>query len=250
MDYDSNLVRFFILAPIFPDLVILYALFRKNLQRELFWFLAYLCSFVMLEPVLFTIYQLHKPYLYFYASWLFEGIALVLAFMVILEVFRNVLVGYRALRRLAVTFLAVTGFSIIALAIYVGGFGAPGSHPQVAFMLVMERSVRIIQVGLIVALFGFVSFVGLNWKNHVFGIALGYGLYAACSLAISAYAAEVGAAVGYKVFLLDQCAYLCMIAIWMTYILQPEPAKRVLFPASARQDLQKWNEALAGYVGK
>jgi hypothetical protein len=250
MDYNSNLVRVLILAPIAPILLILFFLFRNRLQRGLRWFVAYLSCFVIFQISDFVIYEIHKPRIYFYASWAFNGVLLALAFMVIVEILRNVLLGYEALQRIATVFFTIAGVIVIAIAIYVGQFGAPGSHPMVASMLVIERSVRIIQIGLIVAMFAFVAFVGLNWRNHVFGIALGYGLYASAALPLNAYAAYIGSDVGFKIFILEQGIFLCIIAIWMTYILQPQLAKSVLLPPSAHEDLQKWNEELAGFTRK
>jgi hypothetical protein len=250
MDYDSNLIRFFILAPIPPHLILLFALFRKELHQPLRWFSLYLIVPVITAPILFVIYQAQYKWTYYYVSWLLNGISLMLAFMVILEIFHNVLSDYKAIQRLAVGFVAAVGLGLLVVAVFVGKSGAPGSDPLVASLLVIERSIRIVQVGLIVSLFAFVSMMGLNWKNYLFGIALGYGLYAAASLSITAYVAQVGAKVAYKSLIIDEFAYLCMLAVWMTYVLQTEPAKRVLFPASARQDLERWNRALAEVVSR
>jgi hypothetical protein len=250
MKYDSDLVRFLILAPILPHLAILFVLFRKQLHKEVRWFVLYLATTVAYLPVLFVVYQLRDARSYFYLSWLFNSIGLVLAFMVILDVARNVLSGYAAIQRLALGFVATVGVALLSLATYVGTLGAPDQDPIMAFLLIFERSIRIVQIGLIVSLFAFVALLGLNWKNYVFGIALGYGLYASASLSLIAYVAQVGPKVAYISIIIDQFAYLSMLAIWMTYVLQTEPAKRVLFPASARQDLERWNRALAEVVSR
>lgn len=250
MKYDSNLIRFLILAPILPCSAILFALFQRKLHTRLWWFICYLSITLVTIPMGFIIYQSGDRIAYFFSAWFTNVVLITLAFMVILEVFRNVLWDFHAIRRVAVGFIAIVGLLLVCLAVYTGKFGATGSDPMVASLLVMERSIRIVQLGLVIAIFGFVSFFGLNWKNYVFGIALGYGLYAAVSLSIDVYVGHFGAGVAYAVTLIDQFSYLCMLSIWTIYLFQPEPAKRVLFPASARQDLERWNRALAEVVSR
>jgi hypothetical protein len=250
MSWNSDLIRFLILAPILPVSVILFLLFRKRLHVHLWWFLSYLLVTIVTIPVGFVIYQSGDKVAYFLESWFGGVILITLAFMVILEVFRNVLADFKALQRLAAGFVILVGLGLFILAVYVGQFGAEGSDPMVASLLVMERSIRIVQLGLVIAIFGFVALFGLNWKNHIFGIALGYGLYAAVSMSLDAYVGHFGATVAYKAMLIEQFAYLSMLFIWVGYIVQPQPAKQTLFPASAHEDLQKWNEALAGFMRK
>lgn len=249
MHYHSNLMRFIILAPILPDLVILFLLFRRKLAKELFWFASYLFFCVLFLPVLFAVYETGDPDRYFYASWLYNGLTLILAFMVILEVYRNVLLGYPAIQRLTVVFVVTIGLLLVGVGIYVGKLGSPNSIATVEIMLVIERSVRIIQIGLIVSLFAFVSLMGLNWKNYIFGIALGCGLYAAANMAVTAVAVEV-LRTAYVMVVVDQFAYLGMLAIWVIYVRQPEPARQILFPPSARQDLERWNNALTDVLAR
>lgn len=245
MFYNNNLIRFIILAPILPDLIILVFLFRKKLAGRLVWFVSYLSFCVVFLPVLFALYQVGTKQDYFFYSWVYNEVTLALAFMVILEVYRNVLTGYAAVQRLSIGFVIAVSAALLAISTYVGSLGAPELDSVTRFLLVFERSIRIVQVGLIASLFAFVRLLGLNWKSYIFGIALGYGLYAAVALALTTYITLVGLEPSYMTTILEQAAYLCMLAIWMVYVLQPEPAKRIIFPPSARQDLERWNNALS-----
>src|SRR4051812_11097117 len=149
MYHNNNLIRFIILAPILPDLVILFLLFRRKLAKDVFWFVTYLSFCVVFLPVLFVIFELGDMWRYFDASWLYNAVALVLAFMVILEVYRNVLSGYAAIQRLAIFFIAAVGLTLLSVAVFVGTLGAPNADPAAALLLVIDRSVRIIRIGLI-----------------------------------------------------------------------------------------------------
>ena len=57
------------------------------------------------------------------------------------------------------------------------------------------RSLRVIQVGLLLLLFSLASSLGLTWRSYAFGIAFGYGTYAIVDLVLSAIRVEYGDAV-------------------------------------------------------
>jgi hypothetical protein len=244
MDYDSDLVRFFILAPILPAAATLYVLFRKNLQKDSPWFIAYMVVVVLSAPVLFLVYQHGSQWNYFYTSTGYDVISIFIAFMVIFDVFRNAIAEYDAIRRTGTIFIAIVGIALLALALG-AGFLPTNAYPEIKSILTMERSVRIVQVGLILAIFGFSSFLGLSWRHHVFGIALGFGLYAAANLAAVAFVSEKGSTFAYKTYLIDQSAFTCVVLLWTIYAFQAHQRRLANIPDSSRRDLQRWNDALS-----
>lgn len=244
MDYDSDLVRFFILAPILPGAATLYVLFRKNLQRDTPCFIAYMLVVVFSAPILFAVYQQRNEWRYFYTATGYDILCIFVAFTVIFDVFRNAIIEYEAIRRAGTVFIAIVGVALLALALGVG-FLPTHAYPEIRSILTMERSVRIVQVGLIVAIFSFSSFLGLSWRHHVFGIALGFGLHAATNLAALAFVSDRGSQVAYKTFLIDQAAFTCVVVIWSIYAFQARQRRMANIPESSRRDLERWNDALS-----
>lgn len=245
MDYDSNLVRFLILAPILPGAITLFVLFRRKVQKDIRWFVAYLLLVVSGGLILFLIYQSHKEWNFFYAGQVYDGIAAVIGFLVIHDIFRNAIGEYEAIRRTGTLFLAIVGLALFVVALFVGFYAPTNAYPEVKAILTTERSVRVIQVGLIVAIFALSSFLGLSWRHHVFGIALGFGLYAALNLSTIALVAHSGSRVAFKVWIIDQSAFDCTVVLWMMYALQSQDRPLANIPPSSRQDLEHWNQSLS-----
>jgi hypothetical protein len=255
MNYDSNLYRCFLLAPIVPSLWMLLVLLRRKLFSEVPWFCLYLSYLTLGSVLLFLIYQSggHDPSLaqkwtYFYSAWIFEGGIEVISFMAILDCIRSLLKNLSNLRRGAVLVLLFVTIGLALFCVFCTSLGLEETEPMMRLILSLVRSVRILQVGLIVTLFALSSYFGLSWKNHFFGIALGFGLYASANLACIAYVAEFGAEMAWKTMIIDQVAFFCTLMIWLGYIRSAEPW--VSFSIHENHELERWDAALARVLGR
>jgi hypothetical protein len=105
--------------------------------------------------------------------------------------------------------------------------------------------VCIIQLGLLVVLFGASRFLGFSWRNLSFGIALGLGLFAAVELAVTAVRAAYGPAtmiVFFNYFTMG--TYHVCVMIWLFYAWAPE-RYMTFSPLAVRENtLEGWNLAL------
>jgi hypothetical protein len=194
------------------------------------------------------LYELEKyPHTkFFIASWVVEGIAMVLATIFILEAMHAVLAGYEAIQRLGRNLLIVTGLALIAFTLFTANSGADNSIPIEKLTLVTDRSIKIVQIGIIVVFFVFSRYLALSWRHYLFGIVFPYGLYAGLNLAVATFAAQKGDTYGYRLMLIDSIAYICLHLLWLKYLLQPEPKGPSELPPSASADLERWDEALSG----
>jgi len=119
---------------------------------------------------------------YFYTYWICEAMGIVLGLAVVREVFTNLFSPHRALRNLATMIfrVAVLGLVILACgAIYVQSGNSTGITNAV---LLAAEATRIVEVGLIMFLFLSSGVFGLHWRQSVFGIALGLGMFTAVEL--------------------------------------------------------------------
>ncbi len=250
MKYDSNLVRFIILAPILPEYFVAFLVFRRHLQRDVPWFTIYLLLEATSSVVMFALYENGDQVLYFVTSWLVGFSVYAVAFLVMTEVFRNLLSGYSAIRNIGLKLLFGAGVVLLVAALFVGPLGTEHTNSVMKMLLLLKRGIMLIQLGMVVVMFAFSHYLGLGWRNHQFGIVLGYGLFAAVAVAEIAYVAQIGAIVSYNLMFIEQGSYFCTILIWMIYFLLPSEKPPSLPPDHVRPELERWNEALTELLSR
>ena len=215
----------------------------RRMVRELPIFFTYL-SVVAVQSVL-ELVAVRQPVTYFLVYWIGNAIAILLAFMVLDELFRKLFQPYEALRNLSTI---VFRWAILVLLLIAGASAAAApshlSSTILAGVVTMERSVRVAQVGLVAFLFAFTSYFHINWKDVFFGIALGFGLNACGQIAMNAAFSHYGASMGRMYFFGPAQVYDCAVIVWAVYLLrQAQPAAQTL-RVPPRSELVRWNEAL------
>jgi len=220
------------------------AVIGKRLWRSFPVFTAYSLWNLITATLLYAVPRLgFSRYAYFCAYWICEGIAVVLGFGVVYEVFKELLGPYAALQRVAtVTFRWVlAGLVLLALAVaYARPSGLP---PLMAGVEIPEEAARVVEVGLLVFLFAFSRAFGLHWRQNIFGVALGLGVFSSVELAAVAMHTLLGPA-AYQAFAFGRAiSFNISLLIWMGYILAPE---RVTSTAALpqRAQLEQWNQAM------
>jgi hypothetical protein len=182
--------------------------------------------------------------IYSYTYWVCEVVGMFLGLAVVYEVFRSLFSSYDALRRLASNIL----YWVLLVLVVIGGVviythSAVQGLRYVAAFLVVEESVRIIEVGLIVSLFLFAGAFGLHWRQSVFGIALGLGLYATIELLAITMRAHFGIAATPALNMARGLSFDASLLVWLGYLLVPE---RVTGQTTVPQrgQLEQWNQAV------
>jgi len=229
------------------NLIALGLIVRRSLLREFPVFSSYLIFHTADTVGAFLIYQyLGRASLpYFYEYWTAQAIGLGLRFAVIYEIFLHVLRPYEGLRRGSTLMFRWVGVFLILAGIAVAVAG-PSNEPTWAIQgaLVTQRSIDVVQCGLLVLLFLSASYFALTWRNYVFGIALGFGVIATLELLASAIAAQSSPLVsGVILNSLPRVAYGMGTMIWILYLAVPEPS-RLEIKFLPQHDLEKWNQEL------
>src|SRR5215469_5455942 len=181
-------------AALLLQLLLTVVLSAKRMWRRFPFFCAYSVVNLLLGAGLFGIYHSSlSRHVYFDIYWMNEGIALLLGIGVIYEVFTHLLAPYPALRKLAaqVFYAGITLLFVLGFVVVYGQSVHEPNHTQAAF-LVVEQAGRVLEVGLLLFLFLFASAFGLHWRQYVFGIALGLGIFAAVELVAVTMRAEFG----------------------------------------------------------
>src|SRR5690348_16672949 len=240
----SNLI--WLLGPA-GNLVVLVVMLRRRMVREFPFFFSYL-TFHIIEALVTLLIYMHfgrKSWEYLYAYWTVQAIGLSLRFGVIYEIFSHVLRPYEGLRRGGIL---VFRWVVILLALAAIGVAVAGPSNEPGFAVtgavVAERSIDVMQCGMLVLLFLFASYFALTWRNYVFGIALGFGVIASLELLSAALASQSSESIsGLILNSLPRIGFDFAGIIWIMYLASPEPSG-VELKALPQHELEKWNQEL------
>jgi hypothetical protein len=206
------------------------ALLKRRWVREFPVFFAYVAFHVLRSAVLFTVHVLHLQQRtsyadYFYAYWTAETISIVLGFAVIYEIYCKVFQNYEALRQFGGMVFAGAAVVLLVVAV-VTAASAPGTDTPgiVRAVVLLQRSVRVMQCGLLMFLFLLLLYFGLPWRNPVFGIALGFGVFSSIELVAIALRSQMGVSTATAYSQVRSAAYSGSVMIWLGYLLAPRRA--------------------------
>jgi len=230
--------------------IIVYVMLRRKLHRQLPMFFLYSAFEILQFLVLFTI---SLPFMHFekgYAPVYSVGLAVSTAirFGIIYELFVHFFRRYPALDGSGR--LLVRGVTIVLLLVAIGlGVTAPEHSNDLLLnaTYALDRTVSVLQCGLLISLFLFSRYFALWWRSQAFGIALGLGIFASVELAASAVWLHIGSFGNAAVNLITMATYNCCCVIWIIYLVAEDrtwqhPRKTV--PKPPKYDLEIWNQEL------
>ncbi|HJS98397.1 MAG TPA: hypothetical protein VJ756_04840 [Terriglobales bacterium] len=215
-------------------------MWRRKLLRTYPSFFAYIVSEVMLFLVLF-LNEKHAD-VYYYLYWIGAAIGAVLGFKVIHEVFSDVLRPFHALKDFSSMLFRWAALVVMLIAV-MAAMGSPntGLGSVALGLLSLERSVRVMQCGLVLFLLMFSRYLGSSWRHRSFGIALGFGIFAVVEFVLLGlqFASLIDRT---TLNLLNMGAYDAAVLIWLVYAIAPahkqEPTAVLLQP-------QRWDLSLS-----
>jgi len=230
---------------------------RLKLHRSYAAFFAYTVFNVLRSATLYLILVLMNakalPYAtYFYTYWLLDVISIGLCFLVIYSAFQRVFQNYAWLRKFASTAFGVGVVVLLGVAVTITAM-SPGTETQriISAILLLDRSLMLIQAGLIVLLFLFAAVAALPWRTDFsFGIALGFGVIASIELAAATMRAEFGQA-GNEIYQFACVAgYNLAVLIWLLYIRAPKKASEFSASAPDVTNVASWHETFTELLGR
>jgi len=181
---------------------------------------------------------------YLYCYWVCEAISTLLCFAIVYEIFTALFSTHVALRRLATTVFGIAFVVLMVLGVVVifVQSHSPTARYATAILVVAEAS-RFIEVGLLMFLFLFSSAFGLHWRTHVFGIALGLGVFTAVDLVNLTMRSYFGDAAMNAMNLARVSAFALSLLMWTAYLWAPEHVTSN-DQVPERAQLKQWNQAV------
>lgn len=247
----SFLWHYLWLAPNALQLVIAVAMIRRKLVGEFPLFFSYTLFELLQGNTLFVLD--HLPAVsgeqYWQAHWISLVISIALRLGVIYEIFTHVFRPYPALERLGRTAFRGTAAVLVLVAAGLAA-RAPWDDPTsfLSGIYVVSRAVSLVQCGLLLFIYLFSSYFGLSWRNYVFGIAVGMGIFSIVDLGVmSIEILTWPAPASYILDFVGMAAYHCSVLVWLWYVLAREPV-RYTVKELPKSDLEKWNAALERFL--
>jgi hypothetical protein len=181
---------------------------------------------------------------YFYVYWVGEAIGILLGFFVVYEVFRSIFQAHFALRKLAATIFGLSSLILVAVAAFILiNTGPVLSHNISKSVMVLEEATRTVEVGLLIVLFTCTGAFGLHWRQSVFGIALGLGVFVSVELIAVTMRSQASPSLHNAFSVVRGIAYIISLLVWGTYMLLPERAADES-ELPQRGQLEQWNQAI------
>jgi len=213
---------------------------RRKLYRQFPVFFSYLLVQVAIFAVTYPLYRDATYRWYFWFYWLGEAINAILGFKVIHEIFLDVFRPYHSLKDLGTPVFKWAGVVMLLVSVVVAASNSFSQDPIVHAVTTLERSVCMVQFGLILFLILFSRFLGVSRKQVSFGIALGFGLSAGTELMLLAM--HAGGLVHQENFdLINMLAVNISILVWLTYAFSRVVARGI---AVNYWQTQRWEQGL------
>ena len=263
MTTTQLLLLYSLFADLFLSIGVLAVMTRRGLLRQFLSLAAFLAVSIVSDSIaipliffrryLFGISPIQAYYVYYYSEWAIELIEYSLLVLLIYSVFRQAMRPLVGLHRAGqVVFRWVGGVSVaVSLAFALGSHSAAGGWTAAVLGQVMQAICVLILCLLLFVCFS-TRYLGLTYRSHAFGVALGLGVWAMANLVEAAWVARSAVRSVYSpvyVFM-GLCSCACSM-IWGAYFALPQPAaKMVLLPTTSPYFL--WNrisEALGDEPG-
>ncbi|HET8888067.1 MAG TPA: hypothetical protein VFQ41_04120 [Candidatus Angelobacter sp.] len=216
---------------------------QKKLRSEFPVFFRYSLFTVVGYAVVLIPFVAYCPQ-YFYVYWALTSVTMVLEFGVLYELLVNALKPYSALIDLGkMLFRWAAVFLVLAALLTAFATTGTSNHKIAAASELLQRTVRLMQCGLLLLFFGLEKRLGLTWRTHSMSLALGLGVYAGVDLSTTYLIDRLPAMTG-PLQILANLTYLGAASLWAYSLAKPEPVRSNVLDSPRRLIFQRWNEAL------
>ena len=184
----------------------------------------------------------------YYIYWIPQWVTLFLGIWTVYEIFGHLFVPYPTLRRLAAAIFqwAMVALVVLGVVVRFSQSSLAGRNALTSY-IVAEEAMRVVEVGLLMVLFLFATTFGLHWRQYVFGIALGLGIFTTVQLAALTLRVHFGLPAGNGMQMADVLSFSASLMVWIGYLFAPErAAARQQVPQ--RVQLEQWNQALTEII--
>ncbi len=222
------------------------SMWRRKAQRTFPYFFAYVLAQIVIFGLQYPIYTWGSEQIFQkYFSYIFWGstlISMTLAFKVLHEIFLDVFRPFHTLKDMGNVLFRWAALVMLLVGVVVAVSNADGWSSIAQAMVLVQRCLRLAQVGLVLFLLLFSSYLGISRRQHSFGVALGFGVFAGSELILWAMMiTRAGLLSGQALNLLNMGIWNTGLAVWFAYFLAPDPVRAT---SAVQLRPQRWDHTL------
>lgn len=217
---------------------------KRGLHRDYPYFFNYTILQVISDPIL-ALVHLHSYTAYYYAYYVYLGLSVLLSFAVLQEIFKDAFRPYENLRDLSVILFRWCALVVFLVAVMwaINAAHSADNGYITDMMMLADRSVRLMQCGLVFFLLLFHEYLGIPHRGMLFGISFGFGFFAAVNMLVATGLSHQGILSKVALSRINSLAYLIAVMVWLGYTLAAEPSKSKVSDEVAARSTE-WNSAL------
>ena len=238
---------FWILPLCLQPLIAVAIVLRRQIGGVLIFFLYILFVSARDLVLLFVLSFMHNKRIYSWTYFLTQPLALVLGVAAIYEVLWQLVRPYDTLRLVGIRlFWASVAVAVLGGLVMLRTSDFGRGELWIESLVLVDRSARFVQVGVLIAFILFISHVGMTWKHFSAGIIAGFGVSAGLQLAF--FELRSTHLIADDTFqLLNSLAYNIAVLVWATYFFSPrrEPTFSSKLPTT---DIARLDEILRRYL--
>jgi len=223
---------------------VLAVMWRRGFNRDYPYFFNYIVLQALSDPVRALISSRCSYTAYYYAYYVHLGLSFLISFAVLQEIFKDAFRPYEALRDLSVILFRWSALVILLVGVMWAINATQKSETGwvMGMILLADRSLRMMQCGLVFFLLLFSTYLGIPHRSLLFGISVGFGLFAAVNMLVATFASHQGISTA-ALSRANSIAYLVAVLIWLSYSVVAAPSRS---KANAEGVLRSrdWNSAL------
>ncbi|MGA7685454.1 MAG: hypothetical protein WCC32_00450 [Terriglobales bacterium] len=188
---------------------------RRQLYKQFPVFFGFLLTQIGVFAITYSVYGLNSLW-YFWLYWSSQAFNAILSFKIIHEIFLDVFRPYHSLKDLGTPVFKWAGLVMLLVSVVVAASNSFNQDPVAHAVITLQRSVRLVQFGLILFLILFSRFLGVSRRRVSFGIALGFGLFAGVELMMLAM--HSGGLIRQGTLnLINMMCYNLSVLVWLGY---------------------------------
>ena len=206
------------------QITLLVFMIRRKLRMVFPRFFSYIVFQIVKSGILFLTYRYYQES-YFDAYWSGNAISVLLAVTVMDEILHNLLKQYGGIQSLtSLIFRWACGLLLLLSIVNALSSQQTSADRVVSAVLAFDRSVRVMQCGLFFLLMILCRVLKNCWRQHEFGIALGFGIFASIELMLVSIVMHFGDSPAAILSLVKSAAYNGVTLLWIMYLRrQSEP---------------------------
>jgi hypothetical protein len=200
------------------QIALLIFMIQRKLQVVFPRFFSYIVLQIVKSGILVLIYRYYNEN-YFDAYWIGNAISVLVGVAVMDEILHNLLKQYGGLQSLtSVIFRWACGLLLLLSIVNAFSSQQTSADRVVSTVLAFDRSVRVMQCGLFFLLMILCRILRNCWRQHVFGIALGFGIFASIELMLVSIVMHFGEGPAAILSLVKSAAYNGVTLLWIIYL--------------------------------